>query len=513
MLGIATGADNTNDKEVYGVATDADIVLVSYNSTNMYTGDNTAIIDGIKYIFDYAESVGKPCVINMSLGSYWGPHDGTSTFDRLADELQGPGRLLVGSCGNSGGTKYHASKTFEGNKPDTLATFFNFKYTNAPYGTVEVWCDPGMDITFVPIVYNVSENKVRSYDPARFNDAQCENKTYNFDVNVDGAWGALSVEGEINPGNGKTHLILSPNYSYAPGYDRGFYLISSNPGTIHLWTDAYTTSLSSFDRPGYVDGDDQSSMDELGGTGKRIISVGAYVTRDHCTKYGVPSYTDEITNALASFSSQGPTPDGRVKPDITAPGTYIVSSLSSYYSGNKIKSHKFTWNGREYDFGYMQGTSMASPFIAGVMATWLQAFPSMTPEQAREILQKTARHDSFTGDVTPSNQWGYGKIDAYEGIKESIRIESGVESNRIDNLSHVAIVGDNHVTVLFGYADSHVRIQLYNLQGACVATRAIGKVAAGEEVTVDLDDFAAGIYMLRIMGGNTKSMVKKIIVQ
>ena len=60
VLGIATGADNTNDKEVYGVATDADIVLVSYNSTNMYTGDNTAIIDGIKYIFDYAESVVNP---------------------------------------------------------------------------------------------------------------------------------------------------------------------------------------------------------------------------------------------------------------------------------------------------------------------------------------------------------------------------------------------------------------------------------------------------------------------
>lgn len=514
VLGIATGADNTNDKEVYGVATDADIVLVSYNSTNMYTGDNTAIIDGIKYIFDYAESVGKPCVINMSLGSYWGPHDGTSTFDRLADELQGPGRLLVGSCGNSGGTKYHASKTFEGNKPDTLATFFNF--TSAPYGTVEVWCDPGMDITFVPIVYNVSENKVqKAYDPARFNATLCEDKTYGFDPNIDGANGSLSVEGEINPVNGKTHLILSPNFTKNEGYDydRGFYLISSNPGTIHLWTDAYTTSLSSFDRPGYVDGDDQSSMDELGGTGKRIISVGAYVTRDHCTKYGVPFYTDEITNALASFSSQGPTPDGRVKPDIAAPGTYIISSLSSYYSGNKIKSHKFTWNGREYDFGYMQGTSMASPFITGVMATWLQAFPSMTPEQAREILQKTARHDSFTGDVTPSNQWGYGKIDAYEGIKESIRIESGVESNRIDNLSHVAIVGDNHVTVLFGYDDSQVALQLYNLQGACVATRAIGKVAAGEEVTVDLDDFAAGIYMLRIMGGNTKSMVKKIIVQ
>lgn len=513
VLGIAAGADDTDDKGVYGIATDADIVLVSYNSTNMYTGDNTAIIDGVKYIFDYAESVGKPCVINMSLGSTWGPHDGTSTFDRLADELQGPGRLLVGSCGNSGGTKYHASKTFEGNKPDTLATFFDFNYKDAHYGTVEVWCDPGMDITFVPIVYNVSENKLQSYAPARFNATQCDNKTYTFDAKVDGAWGALSVEGEISPVNGKTHLIISPNYSLTEGYDRGFYLISSNPGTIHLWTDAYTSSLSNFGRAGYVDGDDHSSMDELGGTGKRIISVGAYVTRDYCTQYGVPVFTDETTNALASFSSQGPTPDGRVKPDIAAPGTYIISSLSSYYSGNKIRYSKFTWNGREYDFGYMQGTSMASPFITGVMATWLQAFPSMTPEYAREILQKTARHDSFTGDVTPSNQWGYGKIDAYEGIKESIRLESGVESNRIDNLSHVAIVGDNRVTVLFGYADSHVRMQLYNLQGACVATRDIDSACAGEEVELTLDGVNQGVYLLSLSGDRTESWVKKIIIK
>ena len=515
VLGIAAGADNTDSKGLYGVATDADIVLVSYNSTDMYTGDNTAIIDGVKYIFDYARSVGKPCVVNLSLGSYLGPRDGSSTFDQLADELQGSGRLLVGSSGNSGGSKYHASKTFEGNKVDTLATFFDFNYTYGQYGTVEVWCDPGMEVTFVPITYDPAENKVKkAYEPARFNATQCENKTYNFDTNVDGVWGSLSVEGEINPINGKTHLVLSPDFYSISNYDRGFYIISSNPGTINLWTDEYTTLLSSFDRPGFVDGNDQSSMDELGGTGKRIISVGAYVTRDHSTQYGIPYKSGETQDAIASFSSQGPTPDGRVKPDIAAPGTYIISSLSSYYSGSKLKYSTVSWNDKKYEFGYMQGTSMASPFITGVMATWLQAFPEMTPEIAREILQKTSRQDDFTGTIDGgSNLWGYGKIDAYAGIKECIRYESGIEPSLADNRSHLVVNDGNCVRVLFGYDDSQVALQLYNLQGACVATRAIGKVAAGEEVTVDLDDFAAGIYMLRIMGGNTKSMVKKIIVQ
>ena len=256
VLGIAAGADNTDNKGLYGVATDADIALVSYNSKDMYTGDNTAIIDGVKYIFDYAQSVGKPCVVNLSLGSYWGPRDGSSTFDRLADELQGPGRLLVGSSGNSGGTKYHVSKTFEGNEPDTLATFFDFNYIDGQYGTVEVWGDAGMDITFVPITYNAGENKLQKvYEPARFSATQCDNKVYSFSYQDDGVWGSLGVEGEINPVNGKTHLILAPDfYSITEGYDRGFYIISSNPGTIHLWTDEFTTSLSSYDRPGFLDG-------------------------------------------------------------------------------------------------------------------------------------------------------------------------------------------------------------------------------------------------------------------
>ena len=160
VTGIAAGADSTDGKGLYGVAPDAEIVLVSLNTTELYNGDNTSVLDGVKYIFDYAESEGKPCVVNLSLGSWLGPRDGSSTFDRMADELQGPGRLLVGSVGNEGGNKFHASKTFEGGKTDTLAVFFDFVSPAAQHGTVEIWGDAGMDITFVPITYNAGENKL-----------------------------------------------------------------------------------------------------------------------------------------------------------------------------------------------------------------------------------------------------------------------------------------------------------------------------------------------------------------
>lgn len=107
VTGIAAGAYKGN--EYYGIAPDADLVLVSYNISDN-SSSNTSITDGIKYIYDYAESVGKPCVINMSLGYHIGPHDGTSTFDRICDELQGEGRLLVGASGNEAEYNIHATK-------------------------------------------------------------------------------------------------------------------------------------------------------------------------------------------------------------------------------------------------------------------------------------------------------------------------------------------------------------------------------------------------------------------
>ena len=73
-MGTAAGADKSSS--FYGMAPDADIVFVSFAE------ENTNIADAIKYIFDYADKVSKPCVINMSLGSHYGPHDGTSYLDQ-----------------------------------------------------------------------------------------------------------------------------------------------------------------------------------------------------------------------------------------------------------------------------------------------------------------------------------------------------------------------------------------------------------------------------------------------
>lgn len=113
VLGIAAGADNTDEKNLYGVATDADIVLVAINGNEFINSDNTTVIDAIKYIFDYADSEDKPCVVNLSLGSHLGPRDGSSTFDQMLDAMLGPGRIVVGACGNDGGGKMPCQKRIQ----------------------------------------------------------------------------------------------------------------------------------------------------------------------------------------------------------------------------------------------------------------------------------------------------------------------------------------------------------------------------------------------------------------
>jgi serine protease AprX len=102
------------------------------------------------------------------------------------------------------------------------------------------------------------------------------------------------------------------------------------------------------------------------------------------------------SDAIASFSSRGPTYDGRVKPDVTNMGVGLVAAkaggtaASGYYKA-------------------MSGTSMATPMTAGTVALLLQANKTLTPAQVKAVLEKTAKP---LGGSVPNNDYGYGRVDA-----------------------------------------------------------------------------------------------------
>ena len=138
-------------------------------------------------------------------------------------------------------------------------------------------------------------------------------------------------------------------------------------------------------------------------------------------------------------SSIGPTFDGRIKPDVVAPGQAIISSFSSFYKANNPDTNSGTWdvrsfdyNGRTYYWSAGSGSSMSAPVVTGVIALWLQADPRLTPQECLDVISKTSRHTDESL-AYPNNVYGYGEIDAEAGLKLILEKTTGVKSVAVDD--------------------------------------------------------------------------------
>src|SRR5205814_4068356 len=110
VAGIAAGSGRGtgNARPAYryvGIAPEADLIVVQTDFTFSH------IVDAVSYGFSRAAAMGKPAVVNLSLGSNYGPHDGTDPQDQQLNALTGPGRIICASAGNSGADTIHAETT------------------------------------------------------------------------------------------------------------------------------------------------------------------------------------------------------------------------------------------------------------------------------------------------------------------------------------------------------------------------------------------------------------------
>lgn len=107
----------------------------------------------------------------------------------------------------------------------------------------------------------------------------------------------------------------------------------------------------------------------------------------------------DSSNALADFSLQGPSPYDEIKPDISAPGV----SIRSAYPGHK--------------YAAMNGTSMATPHVSGIVALMREANPDLTVDEIERILLKTATPlTDKTFKKSPNNGYGYGLVNALKAF-------------------------------------------------------------------------------------------------
>jgi hypothetical protein len=151
----------------------------------------------------------------------------------------------------------------------------------------------------------------------------------------------------------------------------------------------------------------------------RVIAVGSYYNRDTMTNFydANPPISGTPGERIAS-SSNGPTRDGRIKPDISASGQWILGAASDNNASFLIGAGAATYIAQG-GLHYLQGgTSFSSPIVCGAAALYLERYPTADWRAIKEAILQGARADGFTGTALPDNQWGYGKLNAFAMMQE-----------------------------------------------------------------------------------------------
>lgn len=500
--GIAAGGDKKSP--YYGGAPGADIVFVSF-------GQNTADIpNAVQYIFDYAESVGKPCVINMSLGSHIGPHDGTSYLDKYLESVAGPGRILVGAVGNEGDSDMHVGKQFT-SSDTSLKTLLQIPSATNKNTGVEIWGNAGSEFTVQIVITDAKGKIVEKSDPIPSSSTETLMKA--FDNNVDCYFKIYASRTASDAPNMYIECYIT---SVGDTRNIGFIITGSDGNYVNMWNLSGNSFVSGGFR-GWTAGDNVCTSGEIGGTSDAVISVGSYNSRftfpmwakNQDYLYVMDDYGPDVIpeGEVSFFSSCGPTIDGRMKPDVLAPGALVISAMnwqtdfSSYPSEMVARTLDDKGNGHYYYFNL--GTSMSSPVVAGGIALWLQAKSDLTPDEIRKTIKSTAVQDDVTGSE-PNNQSGYGKFDAYNGLKHILEA-AGIDGIEADKAEAPNIWVESGTRIICVASSTHSRISVFNIMGAHVGQY---DVASGLG-QIDASSWAAGIYILR---DESTGVTKKIAI-
>lgn len=438
VAGIAAGSgyggDSTN-RRVRGMAYGSDLVFVGITpepdqwlSTGM-----TDIIDGMNYVYNYAASVGKPAIANLSWGCSMGPHDGSSLFSQACDALTGTGKLFALSAGNNGDEDIHLKKQFS--VTDTvLNSFMNFStYLPEKRTWIDIWGDTAK--TFCAALTLYSGGDVATTGFICLDDSLHE----NYLIGTDNDTLFATIVTESSSFNGKPHIQMQ---LYSKTGNSVYISVKATDGVVNAWngfvlnTTGYYGAFTDGGKSWAQNGDKNSTIGDMAST-RSAITVGAYASKTtfkalNGTITNYTSYTQR--GQRARFSSRGPVVNGAyMKPDITGPGLTLASAVSSYdasmqpggSSEDALVAHYLnTVDNRDYYYAQLMGTSMSSPAVSGIIALMLQADPSLTPNGVRSLLRETAIKDNFTSQTPDSNLWGAGKVNAYGAVMRSAGVSS-----------------------------------------------------------------------------------------
>lgn len=515
VAGICAGSGygSVNNSRYRGMAYGADLVFVGITpdkSQWVNTGVSD-MIDGIAYVFKYAESVGKPAVVNLSWGSPLGPHDGTGLFSQALDNLIGPGKIFVCAAGNNGGDKIHIRKAFT--PVDSMVRTF-LTIDSTPIGKrswVDIWGDPSKSFCVDVTLYH--GGAIASSGFICLDDSVHALRL----VGSNGDTCFVDITTSASEFNGRPRVFLD---FYSRVADSVCISLKGSEGMVDMWdsfvynTSGYYGSFTNMGQSWAVNGNSDLSISDLAST-RSAITVGAYASKISWKSLADSSYSYSnyvARGRLVPFSSHGPTSDGRVKPDIAGPGLTVASAISSYdttfnLTGSEamfLTTKYLAFTNREYHYGVLSGTSMASPAVSGIVALMLQIRPTLTPQEIKDILTMTAIKDGYTGTIPAggNNTWGNGKVNAYGAVRRVLEISAGVEKNAATAAANCSVYPNlttGAITLTYmGHEPEELNVEICNLLGQIVHSDVWMVDQGYNSRGYDLKPSGSGIYFIRI---------------
>jgi subtilisin family serine protease len=320
-----------------GVAPAADLVFVHLAALSWgprHIASSVCLLEAIDFIARVARQ--RPWVINLSLGSHAGPHDGTTLVEQALDTIvtSAPGRVIVQSCGNYRKRPVHAAGRIAHGERRRLT--WNVDPSDRTTNEIELWY-PGSDAIAMNLIGPHGRTIARALPDSHgpiFDGARPIGRFAH-------------RRHDPNNGDNQASLIVEPARAPHGTWQVELEALSIADGNYHIWIerDEVTRgSQSSLSKRDFVNSTTTGTICN----GHHTISVGAY---------------DPETRSQAWFSSLGPTRDGRDKPDILGYGVGILAARSAPLDDDESDAL----------LTYKTGTSMASPHVAGAVAVLYEA--------------------------------------------------------------------------------------------------------------------------------------------
>jgi subtilisin family serine protease len=464
-------------------------------------------MDAVAWMKQVAQDSSRRLVVNSSWGMYsFSTIDGTSLLSQAINAWADSGIVFCTSGGNNGRTSipFHISRTFRQDTVDTVRTVVvraSDIYSIHETGQVIVmWGEEGHDFS---ACIRLRKNDSTHWITPMFSTAVGDTVIYDSIVHEGVSTGYRVMIEHANPFDNRPHIQIEINKNSLQTQ----LFFTATEGTVHAWNIANKEnhagnegcSFSTGGREGFTGGDALYGVGEPACAAK-CISVAAHSADRYSQNSGIYR-----VGRIADFSSAGPLINGVNKPEISAPGVDVISSISYWTDDNYTAYLSKNVGGRRYIWSSMSGTSMSSPAVTGVVALMLQANPDLSVDQIREIIFTTARNDSITGPLVARDSmdvhWGWGKIDALRAVNECVRRVSinDVETTRIP-LRVFPNPSSNKVTVYTGCGEQQM-LFVYSIDGRIVEQRPVTS-----ETTLDVSSWNQGIYILRV-GSRTEKLI------